>query len=299
MDMTSKALQWLTSGTAVFPVNWQDKTPALTSWKWLQKRLPAEAQVRAWMRAARAYAVVSGWNNLAVIDFDRAELYSQWRSWGNLENAQAGKVGAQTYTVKTARGWHVYLRTEKETQGRHWEGVDLQAGGLYVLGERSLHPTGCLYVSPNPDAPIMVVDDVLRLLPSWLKPKAAQEAVPVTYTSPCCVLPNRASIENTALDPDNPMTAAQLLDLAKRAVPVWELLGIAESEIRKTGPHHGMAHCPLHDDAHVSLSVDFERNRVACLAGCTGRHGWSTLDAYMWRTGQRDLMRAAHELTGR
>lgn len=290
-------LEWLARGISVFPCK-ADKTPDVQARLWYVTHLPTSAAVRGWARNHVAYGVVTGWRNLVVMDFDDLALYGAWCEWAAAENLEAALVGAHTYQVLTARGVHVYVYSDVQPRQMHMQGFDLQARGAYVIGEGSTHPTGAEYRALNPGAPLVQVANVLTLLPPFLQPKQpteSQRRVPIL----AAVVRIPTMTPQEALD--HVLTGGELLELAKspNTARIWEMLNIPRAQIRDSGPGYGMARCPLHDDEHPSLSVDFTTNRVSCQAGCTGAHGWSNLDAWMYATGIRDHMRAAHALTGR
>lgn len=307
MNLVDNALTWLYRGVAVFPVDWRTKHPAIGSWKPYQTVLPTEEQVMTWLSWHKAYGVVTGWDNLCVLDFDDSQIWADWCSWGSYENPLAALVRETTYRVNTARGVHLYVRSAVEAHSIKSRGFDLQSMGRYVVGENSLHPSGMRYESPNPNAPIVEVMDVRDIVPPTVFDRQearscevilAQVASPANVGGTCGA--SRASITQQAVDlADAPLTGAQLLALAKRAIPIWEMLGIERHEIRDTGNGKGVTRCPFHPDEHPSLSVDFQTNRISCLAqGCTGRYGYSTLDVYMRANPGTSVMQAAHALTG-
>jgi len=295
-------LEWLARGISVFPCK-ADKTPDVSSRLWYATHLPTEAAVRGWARNHVAYGIVTGWHGLVVLDFDDLALWSQWRTWAAAENLEASYVAECSYQVATARGVHVYVYSDRQPRQMHMQGFDLQSRGAYVIGAGSRHPTGAVYQALNPGAPIVRVADVMRLLPPNLRPKqpaATGRDSPILAST--VRIPTVASIGSvTALDAlAHALTGRELLELAKspETARIWEMLGIPRAEIRDSGPNYGMARCPLHDDEHPSLSVDFATNRVSCQAGCTGAHGWSNLDVVM-HARHVDIMTAAHVLTGR
>ena len=73
-----------------------------------------------------------------VLDFDTKDGVANFeREHGRLP---------VTYTVKTARGTHLYFRLpSRGIATRKLEGGELRSEGAYVVGEGSTHPSGALY----------------------------------------------------------------------------------------------------------------------------------------------------------
>ena len=105
MDTLSTARSWVKRGVSVIPCKPRSKE-SLIRWQDYVHRLPAEAELTRWFGNSRGYnlgivtGAVSG--GLVVLDFDHGFLdLLRWRV--------AHKDLAQTYTVRSARGFHVYL----------------------------------------------------------------------------------------------------------------------------------------------------------------------------------------------
>jgi len=278
VNLVQEALSWLDRGIAVFPVK-RDKTPALANWKWLQSSLPSESQVRRWLCGAPGYAVVTGWQGLVALDFDRGDLYRGWFQWARARGGIAQLVAEHSLTVETRRGRHVYLFSET-SEPVHMRGLDVQSAGRYVLGPGSLHPSGLRYEALDADAPIVRVSTVLDVLPPFVR------RVSPVDTRPDIAVPTKP-IEHERRPSINTGAALAWDEriLAAKRVPVWEVLGLDVQSARATSAHHIMCSCPAHSDTHPSMSVDTSTNRVSCLCGCTGNKGWDSIDAARWRYG--------------
>ena len=122
----------------VFPLQPRSKIP-MSAWKQYQTEnfegvIPPENN----------YAVVCGKisENLAVFDFDNCD------SVEILNNVLENAINS-TLIVKTSRGFHVYLKLDKEIKNmKLTKGeviIDVQSTGKYVVGGTSIHPSGMEY----------------------------------------------------------------------------------------------------------------------------------------------------------
>ncbi|RLC33897.1 hypothetical protein DRH14_04130 [Candidatus Shapirobacteria bacterium] len=126
-----------------FPLKERDKKPAI-KWEEYTKRHPTEDEIEYWKNnGTRNYGAVCGSisGNLVVIDVDKEELFTKL-SLGELANA--------TFTVKTGKGYHLYVRTDKPMKRKSlmWEKHEelrFQGEGSYVVMCGSVHPTGREY----------------------------------------------------------------------------------------------------------------------------------------------------------
>lgn len=86
--------------------------------------------------------IVAGPSGLAIVDVDSLEAANRWKT--------LHPDLAQTYTVKTGRGYHLYYSdptgAEAPCVGRDSDaGIDLRAGGSYVVAPPSTHYSGSAY----------------------------------------------------------------------------------------------------------------------------------------------------------
>lgn len=120
-------------GFSVIPLNGKKPHPQITTWKQWQKERPSIEQLSEWFgtKGVEAYGIITGKvsNGLFVIDFDNMESYRKFKN-------DLPKIG-QTYTVKTRRGRHVYLRLSTKIKSMQFNGGDFQGDGRYVVGPGS------------------------------------------------------------------------------------------------------------------------------------------------------------------
>ncbi len=160
-SVLSPALAQLDAGGSVIPVD-ADKKPLILTWKLFQTKAPTPAQVNAWFERwpGANYAVVCGRvSGIVVLDFDTIDAY----------NAAIWRGMPRTYTVRTARGYHLYFKYDSALHtGKRFEGqADLKSDGGYVVGPGSVHQSGAIYTviddSPAASAPAWLFEGTDRM----------------------------------------------------------------------------------------------------------------------------------------
>lgn len=294
MSLLEQAQAWIAQGIAVIPLSYRAKQPAgaalryvgsvdaggRATWEPYKTRLPELRELWPWFasRYRRNIGIVTGWQDLSVLDFDQI---NEWISWGLWATEQGGAALAafDSYTVLTARGAHVYLRCQGVKAYSLAGVLDVKAGGGYVVGAGSVHPDGTIYRAIEASSPIVQIPSLRTVLPEGLLPPPTEQ---VRGHTPAC--PPR----HTALD--DPWEAAEragcrlrsrtLIATAKRACQLEDLLG----ELVATGRGFYLTRCPLHDDQHPSLWVHPERGLCGCYAGCNGGRPMDVINlaAQLW-----------------
>ena len=160
----------------IFPLQPRSKIP-MQAWKQYQTEnfegiIPPENN----------YAVVCGAvsENLAVFDFDNCPDI-------NTLNCVLEDAKNNTLVVKTSRGFHVYLKLDKEmkntTMKKRDMVIDVQSTGKYVVAPTSIHPSGMEYkvVSSTTTVKYAFGHEVLqRLIDDGFAPKVTETGDPVT-----------------------------------------------------------------------------------------------------------------------
>jgi len=143
--------EFLSRGLSVIPLKYRGKEP-LVPWKEFQKRLPSIKEVEEWLRRFKNFniAIVTGAvsGNLVVIDFDSEEKFKEFIAKVREDNTRLAEVLANTWIVKTGKGYHVYFRIEEHTfrtKPKLVADVDVKAEGGYVVAPPSIHPSGARY----------------------------------------------------------------------------------------------------------------------------------------------------------
>lgn len=246
MDTLSTALYWLQLGIAVVPLAWKSKTPVV-AWKAHQTVLPTEAQVRHWFGAGpRNLAIVTGWQDLVVLDFDSMDAYSVWAQWAS--EALAAQV---TYRVLTRRGVHVYVAITEPVHSFKLSGVvEVRSKGQYVAAPPSVHPSGAVYMAANPSAPIVRVETLAEILPeAWIAPapllSSARPPVPVL-----------------ASDVWGCATGDKVARAKQHRIEAWF------RQAQPSGEGWLLDWCPFHDDRRAGGTPSLWINTHKQLCGC-------------------------------
>lgn len=131
-----------TLGLSVIPLKEKEKIP-LVKWKEYTIRKATEEELEQWfannnLNIGCVCGEVSG--NLVVLDFDDESVFEKFFPKGK-------ELAQQTLAVKTARGVHIYLRTNKPMQSRRYDEIhlDVKGEGSVVTLPPSIHPSGQVY----------------------------------------------------------------------------------------------------------------------------------------------------------
>ena len=236
---------------AIIPLYHRSKIPMLPTWEEFKSRLPEPTEYRSWFATDwHNYAVLAGWCNLVIIDFDNIEYFNIW----NLVNPDLCNAA---FKVRTRKGMHVYVRTEmpagNDKRISVKGGIDVQAQGKYVVGPGCTHPSGHVYV-PVGEMFFPMVPDIATILPLDLFPRVAPEQ---TYNgAPIAITPH------TEYQCDPMTDTRDLISKVKSSVRIESLFsGVQRSS---TDGRWLKALCPFHPDQHQSAWIDTLRQ----LAGC-------------------------------
>ncbi|HMC65762.1 MAG TPA: bifunctional DNA primase/polymerase [Gemmataceae bacterium] len=155
-SLLDHALGYASRGMSIIPV--RGKLPAIKRWKPCQFECPTEDHLRQWFGNGTditGIAVVLGGvsGGLTCRDYDQLDAYERWA-------AEHPDLAATLPTVQTARGRHVYCRSQYNRITTYPDG-ELRGAG-YCLLPPSRHPSGRLYrwlVGP-PDGELPAADPV-------------------------------------------------------------------------------------------------------------------------------------------
>jgi len=244
-------------GFSVIPCHLGTKIPRL-KWGVYKDRLPTEDELLRWFRVPSNGAVVTGTNNLVVIDFDDLTEYMRWSLWAGTANPVAQAILRDAYKVRTSRGLHVYTRCVDEVRNLHFGKIDIKGRGGLVTLPGSVHPSGAVYVEYQAGS-----------FPTW-------QSLTELFPAETLRLAERTAIPTRKVDWEVvDRTPAQVLDMkigvnieeVKKAHRIEDYLG----EISFTGEHWGLTKCPFHEDSNPSFWVDTERQLCGCFSGCTAK----------------------------
>lgn len=256
MNIIDQALEFTKRGIAVFPVRFRDKRPAVPKWEIYKTYLPTSQDLRGWFSSnLHNYAVVLGWQRLAVLDFDDMEVYTDWldfdKQFGMLQNA---------YRVKTSRGMHVYFHLLEDRHNMKLPGIDFKSAG-YVVGPGSTHPSGHIYTSES-EFYFPIIDKLEQVVTcEMLKDASEYDLKPV-----------RPIYQPTAKNAEN----AAFFDIWEQAesatentkTPLEKVLGkwgIASFFPGVTaGDDFTPVCCPFHEDSTASAWINTRLNLFGC-----------------------------------
>lgn len=257
----SIALSLRAYGLSCLPIIPMSKK-ALIPWERYRTQKPTVCDYAKWFIDSNAnIAVLCGSvsSNLVVLDFDSVGAYFLTRMDYPLLK--------ETYTVKSARGFHCYLFVnELPTKTLKAEGIDIKASG-YVLCPPSIHPSGIRYEVKN-DAEIVRVDSLAVVgivepeTPRIQEPPSAPVVAPTVDT----LYPRRS-----------------LVTEVKSRTKITQLFPI----VTELGQDMALAKCPTsvhsNGDRNPSLSLDTKNNRCRCFNPSCPLHtprGNDVIDAY-------------------
>ena len=171
LDFDQALSLYIKNGLSIIPCRLGGKEP-LIAWKEYQERQPGQEEIAKWisesLRSSKnpklpfnigvVCGKVSG--NLVVLDFESEDAFESF--YRKVEEAVSSKLLrnevsialANTWIVRTGKGYHVYLRVSStqsdfeslcRTKIRLINGLDVKGEGGYVIAPPSLHPTGATY----------------------------------------------------------------------------------------------------------------------------------------------------------
>jgi hypothetical protein len=266
------AMYWKRVGVATIPIQYRDKHPdgrllpkgddGKPTWEPFQKALPTDEQLKQWFPSSvHNLAVITGWQNLLVLDFDELGTFLKWSLWVTRTGGLTRRAVELTYMVQTARGVHVYFRTRQPEQNRKLDGIDIKARGGYVLAPPSIHPSGAEYRVRQNGVP-MVIDALSEVLP-------AAYLVKNTELPPVVSVPSQQVQTTDVWDAimNGPDPDRDLVSQIRAKHRIENFFPNAQN----TGGNGRwkMDCCPFHDDKHPSFWIDTQRQICACYGGCT------------------------------
>jgi len=244
------ALSWVDQGFSVIPIGYKDKRPAFDalawagsygaegkpSWETYKNRQPSRDELELWFNKGPRHnlGIVTGYNNLVVIDFDVLAAYDLWHEWAWETGGEPWQCVNFAYTVTTARGRHVYVRPETCCDSYMAGCIDVKARWGYVLAPPSVHPSGHVYRGYG--EMIFRCGDV-------------GEVFPLKADAPTLQSPTAAA----ASDPYDAATEARdcggmgVIAAIKERVTIADVLGLTKGA--------RVIRCPLHNDHTPSFYI--------------------------------------------
>ena len=270
----SAAVMWLNNGVVPVPAMPKSKVP-IRHWRIWQNKIPPMKTVAYWFSdpSYNVALVCGGKRNLTVIDFDNAAEYDRWYGETTKRTDVWSDIAAKTYRVKTSRGMHLYLYTDKPTKSRKLveQKIDIRGDGNVVIAPPSVHPSGAVYRAVGTIESIYTIDSIDAVFPD-------------VVVDPVRVVDTDLDVFSRALK----ITDSSLLaKMVKERVTALDFCS-QFSMMRRTSTdgRWWMGRCihPSHEDRHPSFRVDNVANRAVCLSpGCRLHRdvGLDVIDLYM------------------
>jgi hypothetical protein len=227
------------------------------TWNTYKERQPTDDELRLWfaLSGQRNLGIVTGFDNLTVIDFDS---FDAWDAWSKLAG-DCDLLARHSYRVWTARGVHVYLRTQEPVASYSVGQIDIKARWGYVLGEGSVHPTGAAYRGNGGMIPTLPDMTGLFGLERPVQSPSSDCEPRVQYDDPW----------DSADHATGPIAMGAIEAIKLRFTPA-DILGLGATRGRVT------IKCPLHHDTSPSFVI-YPDGHWRCF-GC-GAYG-DALDLY-------------------
>ena len=245
---------FVNQGFSVIPCYLGTKIPKI-KWGKYQSQLPTHVELLRWFHTPSNAAIVTGTNNLVVIDFDSLTEYIKWSLWAGMAGNVAQSILRNAYKVRTSRGIHVYTRCTGNIKNFHFDKIDIKGKGGLVTLPGSIHPSGAVYTVYQEG-----------IFPTW---SSLTEIFPVGMVESLEDVKTYKRDDRIVSD----LSAADVLDMkvginvndVKRAHRIEDYI----SDITFTGDHWGVAKCPFHgEDSHPSMWIDTEKQLCGCFT-CT------------------------------
>ena len=272
MTPLDTSLFWLGQGIATVPLVYRSKKP-LVPWTPFKTHLPSTEQIKLWYEdcKSRNLALVTGWCNICVLDFDTPESYSAFYVWHLIHNPAI----LNTYRVLSNRGIHVYYYLSEPVKLATLPGAlfEIKSSGCLVTAPPSIHESGRAYTPLNDPTNIRVVtpEQILNYSPVVLEPLIFP-------------LQRRSKYAPAEVFTDNPIEAI------KAGVPILSFFPNAQ----KIDERFYRCDCPFH--GHKSnFWIDTQLNICGCFAGCIGRPSLDVLDFYA-RLNEFNIKQSIKEL---
>lgn len=249
------ALFWLSQGVATVPLCYRSKKP-LVPWTPYRTQLPTEAAIDLWYDDGRLknIALVTGWQNLIVVEFDVPENYAIWYIYNFTFNRDI----LDTYRVSSNRGIHVYYYLTQPAKLDSIQAAlfEIKSGGKLCTTPPSVHESGRQYTSLDDPTNIKVVnpEQILNYSPLHFEP--------VVYP---LARSKYAPTVNSAND--------LLPEILK--ISLLRFFSYAE----KVDDRFYRTHCPFHGHKD-NFWIDTQLNICGCFAGCIGKPSLDVLDFY-------------------
>lgn len=279
------ACRFTERGFSVIPVWLKSKAPKV-KWTTYQTRQPTDAELRKWFAGPSNAALVCGFNNLCVLDFDEMGEYTHWMLWCASTGGYQSYIAGNAYRVATRRGVHVYLRSRDKIRNMHLGKVDIRGQSGLAMMAGSIHPNGHEYRAMITSYVFPFFTELKDILPPDVLARKVEYDTAFSH-APIDLSVSAMDLLNTPVGP------GVTIDQIKA---VWRLEEFFPNVIR-TGPLWALTQCPLHKDENPSFWIDFDKQLCGCFSGCTDKP-MDVINLYA-RIHQVSLQSAIQEMSAR
>jgi hypothetical protein len=262
MNTLDYALLWHDRGISPIPLSYRSKKPIVEWGQWVNA-LPPIALIKCWFRGMRNIAIVLG-KDYVILDFDERMDYHRWRA----------QHGIDTYTVKSNRGYHVYLQIDEQTETAAMIGGEILAAGHMITVPDSVHKSGHQYAPIN-DYGIKRIESL-----------AAVGIKPIEIIKHVVCADSTDNMSNRVWLPTGERyeSIESPIERIKRSTSIASLLG-------QTNKNKSFIMlCPFHDDSTPSLQVWSDENKAYCHAPhCKAHRSIDVIDCaeLLWRVDKK------------
>jgi hypothetical protein len=203
----------------------------------------------------------------AILDFDVSDAYHRWRIQHPIK----------TYTVKSNRGYHVYLRVAEPLSTSAMQGGEILASGHMATIPCSVHKSGHTYEAIN-EYQILSVDSLADIGVIAIPIEA--QRTEQTYDGICHDYEARAWLPTGGTLNADESPIAKI----KRYASITKLLGYTSKNSTF------VMCCPFHDDSTPSLQVWPADNKAYCHAPhCVAHRSIDVIDAaaLLWKVDNK------------
>jgi hypothetical protein len=167
MDTHEYIQHYTRLGLTPIPLEHRSKKPLV---KWTKGWNPNLNELESWASNPTINWGVRCGENLAVIDCDSEDIYQDFIATHELPK--------NCPIVKTARGYHIWLRPKKAIRSQNIGNFELKCLGSYIVAPPSIHPSGVPYVfqvAPNGAIPEVDLDILFNLQSEVTEPVKANQ----------------------------------------------------------------------------------------------------------------------------
>jgi hypothetical protein len=264
------ALDFLNAGFSVFPIEYQSKQPMM-KWSLLQDHQAQPEMVSRWFSLPANLGIITGYNNLLVLDFDSLTEYTRWLGW--IGKQPIYSLAKRAFAVRTSRGVHVYFRSAQPERNRHIDKIDVKARFGYVVGPGSVHPSGATYTPLHGDFFIPTIANLSDVLPASL-------LLSKLDVSPVIVPPQPLAADSSSdvWQSANAMAAgAPGEDLITAIRKKFKIEDFFTTPMIKSGGYFVVTKCPFHSDDHPSFWIDQHHQVCGCFT-CNFGKPWDVIN---------------------